>query len=82
MAYQVGQVALPDYAHRCSRKTYTLAQLFACLVLKSFFKTDYRGVTRVLEDCSCYRGNTFTFAATFFAEGAQMRALANMPVSL
>ena len=28
VAYQVGKDALPDYAHRYSPKTYTLAQLF------------------------------------------------------
>ena len=50
VAYQVGKDALPDYAHRYSPKTYTLAQLFACLVLKSFFNTDYRGIVRILED--------------------------------
>lgn len=50
VAYQVGKDALPDYAHRYSPKTYTLAQLFACLVLKSFFKTDYRGIVCILAD--------------------------------
>ena len=51
MAYRVGKDALPDYAHRYSPKTYTLAQLFACLVLKSFCKTDYRGIACLLADC-------------------------------
>ena len=51
MAYQVGKEALPDYGHRLSRNTYTLSQLFACLVLKSFFNTDYRGITNLLHDC-------------------------------
>ena len=36
--------ALPLYSHRNSPKKFTQHQLFACLVLKSFLKTDYRGV--------------------------------------
>lgn len=42
--------ALPAYRHRCSPKVYTQHQLFACLVLKNFLKTDYRGVTEHLAD--------------------------------
>lgn len=39
------------YSHRCSPKKFTQHQLFACLVLKSFLKTDYRGVVAHLADC-------------------------------
>lgn len=49
-ALAVGREALPEYAHRCSPKTYTLPQLFACLVLKTFLRTDYRGVEVILRD--------------------------------
>ena len=42
--------ALPRYASRFSRHDFTLAQHFACLVLKSFFRTDYRGVSAILAD--------------------------------
>ena len=42
--------ALPAYAHRCSPKVFTQHQLFACLVLKNFLKTDYRGVVAHLAD--------------------------------
>ena len=42
--------ALPTYASRFSRRDFTLAQHFACLVLKSFFRTDYRGVAAILAD--------------------------------
>jgi hypothetical protein len=31
-------------------KKYTQPRLFACLVLKSFFRIDYRGLVAVLED--------------------------------
>jgi hypothetical protein len=49
-ALAVALPALPLYAHRCSPKKFTQPQLFACLVLKTFFKTDYRGVTAHLAD--------------------------------
>jgi hypothetical protein len=49
-ALAVGTQALPLYAHRFSPKKFTQPQLFACLVLKTFFKTDYRGVQAQLLD--------------------------------
>jgi len=49
-ALQVGRSFLPDYAHRFSPRTYTQPQLFACLVLKAFFRTDYRGIEAYLRD--------------------------------
>jgi hypothetical protein len=42
--------ALPEYAHRYSPKKFTQHQLFACLVLKQFLKTDYRGLAVHLAD--------------------------------
>jgi hypothetical protein len=54
-ALAVGQRALPRYAHRYSPKVYTQPQLFACLVLKTFFKTDYRGLSALLQDHSDLR---------------------------
>jgi hypothetical protein len=50
-ALAVGTKALPAFSHRCSPKVYTQPQLFACLVLKAFFRTDYRGVAAILTDC-------------------------------
>src|SRR5262245_61348376 len=49
-ALAAGQRALRCYAHRFSPKTYTQPQLFACLVLKAFFRADYRGIAICLED--------------------------------
>lgn len=49
-ALVVGSATFPDYSHRYSPKVYTQPQLFACLVLKTFFKTDYRGICRMLKD--------------------------------
>ena len=50
VALEVGRRTLPDYAHRFAPKIFTQPQLFACLVLKAFFRTDYRGIERYLHD--------------------------------
>ena len=50
-AYTAANKVLPLYCHRFSPHKYTLAQLFACLVLKTFLKTDYRGLAEWLTDC-------------------------------
>ena len=55
MTLTTGNRVLPPYAHRFSPQKYTQAQLFACLVLKTFFKTDYRGLTDLLRDHSDLR---------------------------
>jgi hypothetical protein len=49
-ALAIGSATLHDYAHRFSPKTYTQPQLFACLVLKTFLRTDYRGICRFLKE--------------------------------
>ncbi len=49
-AYALARAALPDYTCPTSRKDYTQAQLFAILTLKTFLKTDYRGVVATLDD--------------------------------
>jgi hypothetical protein len=49
-AFALAHDHLPLYAHRYSPKTYTQPQLFVCLVLKTFFRTDYRGLTAILTD--------------------------------
>src|SRR5438445_496164 len=43
------------YAHKFSPKKFTQPQLFACLVLKTFLKTDYRGLVAHLADHSDLR---------------------------
>lgn len=50
VGYVIGKLALPDYAHKYSPKTYTQPQLFACLVLKEFLHRDYRGIEALLKD--------------------------------
>ena len=57
-AYKIAKSTLPQYAHQFSPKKITQPQLFVCLVLKIFFKTDYRGITAILADsnelCTCF----------------------------
>ena len=54
-ALAVAQEALPSYSSSYSRKEYTQHQLFAILVVRQFFRTDYRGICRLLEDLSDLR---------------------------
>jgi hypothetical protein len=49
-AYKIAKSTLPQYAHRYSPQKFTQPQLFVCLVLKIFFKTDYRGIVAILND--------------------------------
>ena len=51
-ALAIGQRALPAYANKYSRRDYTLAQLFALLVLRKFFRTDYRGIVTIVAEWS------------------------------
>ena len=54
-ALAVATGVLRPYAHKYSPKKFTQPQLFACLVLKTFLKTDYRGVAEHLTDHSDVR---------------------------
>jgi hypothetical protein len=58
--------SLPLYAHKYSPKKFTQHQLFACLVLKTFFKTDYRGLTALLADHSDLRLTLSLWAVPHF----------------
>lgn len=55
-ALATAQRALPTYSSPFSRRDFTVAQHFACLVLKSFFRTDYRGIVAILADLPDLRG--------------------------
>ena len=50
-AFKIAQSSLRAHRHRNSPKKFTQHQLFACLVLKNFLKTDYRGLVEYLADC-------------------------------
>jgi len=54
-ALAVAHRRLRLYAHKFSPKKFTQPQLFACLVLKTFLKTDYRGLVAHLADHSDLR---------------------------
>ena len=52
-AYRFALNTLPEQNSRFSPKKFTQPQLLVCLVLKTFFDTDYRGITEILNDCPC-----------------------------
>jgi Transposase DDE domain len=54
-ALAIGNRVLPLYAHKFSPRKFTQPQLFACLVLKTFLKTDYRGLAVFLDDFDALR---------------------------
>lgn len=54
-ALEVAQEALPAYSSSFSRRDFTQHQLFAVLALRQFFRTDYHGICRLLEDLSDLR---------------------------
>lgn len=49
-ALRVGRAGLDRYSHPNSRHDFTQAQLFALLVLRQFYRTDYRGMIAILRD--------------------------------
>ena len=49
-ALAAGEAALRRYSHKFSPKVYTQPQLFACLAVKVFLKTDCRGLTVLLDE--------------------------------
>lgn len=49
-ALRIAQQALPPFSCATSRHDYTQPQLVAILALKTFLRTDYRGVCAFLKD--------------------------------
>jgi hypothetical protein len=49
-AHRLAGRVLPDHASRFSRNDFTLAQLFACLVLREFYALSYRRTEQLLRD--------------------------------
>jgi hypothetical protein len=54
-ALALAREALPAYTSARTRKDFTAHQLFAVLALKTFFKTDYRGIAQLLADLADLR---------------------------
>jgi hypothetical protein len=49
-AHRLARKVLPDHASRFARRDFTLAQLFACLVLREFYGLSYRRTEHLLRD--------------------------------
>lgn len=49
LAMRSGREVLPSYSHPKSPQKFTQAQLLACLVLRAYLKSTYRGVVEILE---------------------------------
>ena len=56
-ALRLARESLPAYSSIRSRKDFTQHQLFAVLALKTFLRTDYRGVVQFLDDFAELRGD-------------------------
>lgn len=54
-AYAAANESIPTYAHRFSPHKFTQPQLLACLVLKTFYDLDYRGICQLLLDSLDFR---------------------------
>jgi len=54
-ALAAGTAALALYSHKFSPKKFTQPQLLACLALRKFYKTDYRGISVMLAEHSDLR---------------------------
>ncbi|MEK7628531.1 MAG: hypothetical protein AAB421_03885 [Patescibacteria group bacterium] len=54
VAYTTAKCSL-QYSHLKGLKKFTQHQLVVCLVLKEFFRTDYRGVMEILQDSTDLR---------------------------
>jgi hypothetical protein len=51
LAYELARHCLPHYSCKFSRHDFTLAQLFACLIVREHQRKSYRGVEALLCDC-------------------------------
>jgi hypothetical protein len=51
-ALDLARNAIPAYSSKFSRQDFTQHQMFALAVLKTFLKTDYRGLVQILVDFS------------------------------
>lgn len=82
-AWGMARAVLPAYSHRCSPKKFTQHALFACLVLKAFLKTDYRGLVACLNDatewCAAIKLEKVPHFTTF--QKAARRLLGVQPVA-
>src|SRR5258706_7633596 len=57
LAHQLGQEVLPAYGSHFSRKDFTNAQMFACLVLREHQRKSFRGIEALLIDSPHWLGD-------------------------
>jgi hypothetical protein len=50
VAYHLARRLLPEHSCKFSRHDFTLAQLFACLIVREFFGLSYRRTEALLAD--------------------------------
>ncbi len=50
MALRAAREAVPAYSSKFSKHDFTQHQLFAMLVLRQFYRVDYRGTVQIVED--------------------------------
>ena len=62
-AHRLARRVLPDYSSRFSCHTFTLPQLFACLVIREFFGLSYRRAEHLLRDSPQWLGDLGMAAA-------------------
>ena len=80
-ALAAGRAALPDYSSPFGPHKFTQPQLFACLALRQFWKTDYRGTEVRLAEWSDVRdvlgleaGKVPDFTTLIKAEGRLLKS--------
>ena len=66
-ALRLARESLPAYSSPFSRRDYTQHQLFALLALKTFLKTDYRGVVQAVADFAELRADLGLTAVPHFS---------------
>lgn len=85
-ALRLARESLPPYSAVTSRKDFTQHQLFAVLALKTFLKTDYRGVVAVLKDFAELRDDLGLtkiphYSTLSYAEGRLLKGGTSWPSS-
>lgn len=50
MALRAARESVPAYSSKFSKHDFTQHQLFAMLVLRQFYRVDYRGTVQIVED--------------------------------
>src|SRR6266550_4592147 len=79
VAYHLAHRLLPEHSGKFSRHDFTLAQLFACLVVREFFGLSYRRTESLVATRRCSR--MLDVLAELFAE-ARLLTLRHKPLAI